>query len=88
MQHAHIDIKVNGKQIKLENTPKAPQTELEKHSKYVTIWFDNHGQISNQTSQSVKQATKDLQNPNMLGYTFITYKKVASRTTDIPTKKA
>ncbi len=87
MQHANIDIKVNGKQIKLEDTPKTPKTPLEAHSKYVTIWFNIHGDISHQTSESSKQANKALQKrPDFLGYTFVTYKKTASRTTDIPTK--
>ncbi len=85
-QDTKIEIKVNGKQIKLENnTPKVPTTDLKAHSKYVTIWFDNVGRITDQTSQSVKEATKKLQNPSKLGHTFITYKKVTSRTTNIPT---
>ena len=83
-----IEIKVNGTDIKLENaTPETPKTQLEEHSKNVTIWFDQYGRISNQNNQTAKEATKELQNPTRLGHTFITYTKSKSRTTDIPTKE-
>ncbi len=89
VKNTTVEIKVNGKNIKLEDsTPDIPKTELEESSKYVTHWFNSEEDYSHKTIQSPKQATKELQNPKMLGYTFITYKKVASRTTDIPTKKA
>ncbi|MCD6436412.1 MAG: hypothetical protein J7L15_08530 [Clostridiales bacterium] len=87
-QNTTVEIKVNGKQIKLEdNLTKVPKTELEESSKYVTHWFTPEGDYSSKTSQSPKEATKSLQYPNMLGYTFITYKKITSRTTNIPTKE-
>ena len=62
-----------------------PKSELESATKYITKWYNVDGHCSSQTTQSPKQATKELQKPNRLGWTFRTYAFVASRTTAIPT---
>ena len=81
----NIEIKIDGKELCLKNNkPKKLKTMLQKANKYVTEWFDQYGDLADTTNHTPKQATKILQNPSSIGFTFRCYKLAISKTTSIP----
>ena len=72
---------------KSENTPVNPKTLLQLAKKHLTQWYDSDGlKINEPITQTAKQAERELQSPNRIGWTYRTYTLSASGTTDIPTK--
>ena len=74
------------KEYKKENKPDIPKSDLQL-AKTLTEWFNPDGiKVGSTTTQTAKQAAKELQKPHRLGHTFRTYTLSASETTAIPTK--
>lgn len=87
MNDTKIEIKIDGKAINLAKEEKVKQkTDLERKSKYLTVWYNANGTKVETTEDSPKQSTKLLQSPARIGWTFASYKQTVSRTTDIPVK--